>query len=86
MKSEKDAHRQEVSQRLLELREACGYSQSRMASMIGVTAAAWNNWEACRKRIAIDAAIALYQKTGATLDWIYLGEGEVPKKLRAARR
>jgi transcriptional regulator with XRE-family HTH domain len=79
---EKDAHRQEVSQRLLALREAYGYSQSRMASMIGVSAAAWNNWESRRKRIAIDAAMALCEKTGVTLDWIYRGEGKMPKKRR----
>jgi transcriptional regulator with XRE-family HTH domain len=76
----------EISQRLLELREAYGLSQSRMAAMIGVTAAAWCNWEGRKKRIAIDAAIALCEKTGVTLDWIYRGEGKVPKKRRAPRR
>jgi transcriptional regulator with XRE-family HTH domain len=68
---------------LLELREAYGYSQSKMGNMISVTAVAWNMWEAGKRRIGIDAAIALHQKTGATLDWIYLGEGKVPKKLRS---
>jgi transcriptional regulator with XRE-family HTH domain len=65
---EKDAQRQEIGQRRLELREAYGYSQAKMGNMIDVTAAAWNNWEAGKKRISIDAAIVLCEKTGVTLD------------------
>jgi transcriptional regulator with XRE-family HTH domain len=79
---EKNAHMREIGQRLLELREVYGYTQMKMGNMIGVTAPAWNGWEAGKKRIGINAAIALHQKTGATLDWIYLGEGKVPKPRR----
>jgi transcriptional regulator with XRE-family HTH domain len=86
MKATKDAQRQEIGQRLVELREAYDYSQTKMGNMIGVTAAAWNNWEAGKKRISIDPAIALCEKTGITLDWIYRGDGGVPKKRRAVRR
>jgi transcriptional regulator with XRE-family HTH domain len=86
MKATKDAQKQEIGQRLGELREAYGYTQIKTANMLGVSAAAWCNWEAGKKRISIDAAIAFCEKTAVTLDWIYRGAGKVPKKLRAPRR
>ena len=44
------------------------------ANLIGVSQPALNNYLKGLRRPDIDVAIAIQLKTGATLDWIYLGD------------
>lgn len=64
-----------VAERLQKLRETLGFTQSAMSSMIGGTerGQTWQNYEAGRRLIAVPHALALCQRLGITLDWIYRG-------------
>jgi transcriptional regulator with XRE-family HTH domain len=62
-----------IALRLRYLREAQNMNQALFARQINVARTRWNNWETAVGRIPVDAASALVQKYGVTLDWIYLG-------------
>ena len=49
-------------------------SQSAISRIVGVKVQAWNNVESGANQIGIDSAIKLRAKTGATLDYIFLGD------------
>lgn len=75
-----------IAQRLRLLRLAFGVvqgyerqiSQSEMARRCGLgTVQAWHNAEAALNRIGIDSAILVCRATGASLDYIYLGNTSV---------
>jgi transcriptional regulator with XRE-family HTH domain len=74
---------QAISRRLRELREAMGYSQATMARIAGIGPTTWNNYETAIRRISLDEAMKVCSATGATLDWIYRGEGigQLPRDL-----
>lgn len=65
---------QDIARRLEALMQALGYEhQAQFAQLIGVTQPALNNYLQGIRRPTIDVAINIQRKTGATLDWIYLG-------------
>lgn len=68
--------RQEIGKRLKLLREALGKkTQMQMAQMAGLTtASAWTNYEKGIRRIELDNALMLQQRTGAPIAWIYHGD------------
>lgn len=82
---------QGISRRLRELREALGHTQATMAQIAGINRTTWNNYETGLRRISLDEALKVCSATGATLDWIYRGEGigQLPRdlalKLRQSR-
>ncbi len=49
-------------------------SQAEFGRLCGISGPTWNNVEQGLNRIGIDNAIAVYQRTGAPLDYIFLGE------------
>ena len=51
--------------------------QVEIARIAGVSQQAWNNFEAGRGRIGIDNAMRISRVTGASLDYIYLGDGRL---------
>lgn len=60
--------------RLAALMTALNKKQVEFASLIGVSQPALNNYLKGLRRPDIDVAIAIQSRTGATLDWIYLGD------------
>ncbi|MDC9825650.1 helix-turn-helix transcriptional regulator [Devosia sp. ZB163] len=72
----------DIAKRLIALREALGKNQSAFAALIEVSQPAMNNYEKGHRRPDIDVAIRIQVRTGATLDWIYLGRRDgLPTRL-----
>ncbi|MCB8819550.1 helix-turn-helix domain-containing protein [Microvirga rosea] len=80
-----------IAIRLNSLREALGFKQARaFCQFVGITDQAWNHYSSSRRRISLDEAMKIVNKTGVSLDWIYRGiEHILPvhlvEKLRAVR-
>jgi len=64
----------DIAMRLTALMAALERNQASFASLIGVSQPALNNYLKALRRPEIDVAINIHAKTGATLDWIYLGD------------
>lgn len=64
----------DIARRLAALVEALGHNQTSFANLIGISQPALNNYLKAIRRPDIDVAISIQIKTGATLDWIYLGD------------
>ncbi len=62
-----------LAQRLVVLRQSLGMNQSRFAALVGITQSAMNNYEGGIRRPKLDVAQTIVARTGATLDWLYLG-------------
>jgi len=72
----------QVAARLKALRHAYGWRQNRIAAQVGISAPSWNKYELGNEMISIYHAALVECKTGATLDWIYLGRIEtMPPRL-----
>lgn len=57
-------------------------TQAEFTGLCGVNRQAWNNAETGDARIGIDSAMAVVRRTGATLDYIYLGDStHLPHRL-----
>jgi transcriptional regulator with XRE-family HTH domain len=63
-----------IAGRLRHIMEALGDSQVRFAKRTGVSQQGLNNWLQARQRPGLNQAIKICQRTGATLDYIYLGD------------
>lgn len=48
-------------------------TQAEFSQLCGINRQAWNNVETGDSRLSIDSAIAVCRRTGASLDYIYLG-------------
>src|SRR5262245_66621511 len=75
---------EEIAERWPVTRRALGHSQVAMARLMGsaTVGQAWENYEAGRRRISIDHALALCRTCGLTLAWIYQGQMDsLPKNL-----
>jgi transcriptional regulator with XRE-family HTH domain len=64
----------DIGRRLVALREALNLNQSAFAQLIEVSQPAVNNYERAIRRPDLDVGIKIQLKTGATLDWLYLGD------------
>jgi transcriptional regulator with XRE-family HTH domain len=64
-----------IGKRLRMLRQVLGHTQEEMAISIGSGSGAqmWANYEAGYRRIGTDHALALCQRFGLTMDWVYRG-------------
>lgn len=62
-----------VTRRLVLIRQWQAESAADFCRKAGMSPSAWNNYETGDRRISIDAAIALCDRFGVTLDWIYRG-------------
>lgn len=75
----------DIARRLVALRSALGLNQAAFAALIEITQPAMSNYEAAIRRPDIDVAIKIQTRTGATLDWLYLGDRNgLPQRLLAA--
>jgi transcriptional regulator with XRE-family HTH domain len=63
-----------IGQRLRALRNSLDMDQSSIAAMVGVTQAAWSQYERGRRQIDIEVAGNVATRFGVTLDWIYRGD------------
>lgn len=64
----------DIAKRLVALMKATDTNQSAFAAMAGVSPSAMNNYLKGIRRPEIDVAIRIQVKTGASLDWLYLGD------------
>lgn len=64
----------DIAKRLGALMKALDMKQVEFANLIGISQPALNNYLKALRRPDIDVAIAIQSRTGATLDWIYLGD------------
>ncbi|TGQ89432.1 XRE family transcriptional regulator [Mesorhizobium sp. M2D.F.Ca.ET.185.01.1.1] len=73
----------DIGARLVALMEATNHkSQVGFAQLIEVSQPALNNYLKGLRRPELDVAMRIQARTGATLDWIYLGERSgLPAKL-----
>lgn len=72
----------EIGKRIRAIMDALGLSQAQFSRLTGVSQQALNNYLQGRQRPAIDAAVKICDRTGATLDWIYFGDPSgLPQKL-----
>lgn len=76
--AQKGLHKPGLADRMRFIRLVFGYDNQRhWAEHLGVSFQSWNNYEKGEdedRRPEIDAAIKICQKTGVTLDYIYLGD------------
>lgn len=63
----------DIARRLVALRTALGHNQSAFAALVDVSQPAMNNYEKAIRRPELDVAVKILQRTGVTLDWLYLG-------------
>lgn len=64
----------DIARRLNALMQALAYNQVGFATLVGISQPALNNYLKGIRRPDIDVAISIQSKTGATLDWLYLGD------------
>jgi transcriptional regulator with XRE-family HTH domain len=65
----------DIGMRLQALMEALGFKrQAAFAQLIDVSQPGLNNYLKGLRRPDLDVAMRIQSKTGATLDWIYLGD------------
>ena len=63
----------DIAKRLVALRTALGHNQSAFAALVEISQPAMNNYETGLRRPELDVAVKILQRTGVTLDWLYLG-------------
>lgn len=74
MVRERDTSRAAIGRRLRETREALGMNQASFARLVKISPQAINNYERGYQRPHLDQAFLICRATGATLDWIYMGD------------
>lgn len=60
--------------RIKALRTSLGLNGAQFAQLVGVTQPAMSNYESALRRPDLDVGIKIQARTGATLDWLYLGD------------
>jgi transcriptional regulator with XRE-family HTH domain len=74
----------DIARRLAALIETLGHNQTSFANLVGISQPALNNYLKAIRRPDIDVAIQIQMRTGATLDWLYLGDRSgLPSRLLA---
>jgi transcriptional regulator with XRE-family HTH domain len=74
----------DIARRLAALIEALDHNQTSFANLVGISQPALNNYLKAIRRPDIDVAIQIQMRTGATLDWLYLGDRSgLPSRLLA---
>lgn len=77
--------KREAGQRLKAARLALGLQQKEIYEAIGVMDNTYSQWETGKALIDIVAAIAIEDKFGITLGWIYKGQAQdLPSSIRGA--
>lgn len=77
----------DIAERLLWHRNLLGLSQQEYAEKIGTKRSAYSLWEAGSHRLSLNGALALRQRFGLSLDFMYAGiDDALPMTLRNAWR
>jgi transcriptional regulator with XRE-family HTH domain len=63
----------EIAKRLKALRKATGKTQDSIGRLAGVSAQAWQNYEAGIRRIEVNAVARLCMSLNVSFDWVYWG-------------
>jgi transcriptional regulator with XRE-family HTH domain len=63
----------DIGRRLTALREAMGYNGAAFARLVDISQSAMANYEAGTRRPDLNQAFKIVNRTGVTLDWLYLG-------------
>jgi transcriptional regulator with XRE-family HTH domain len=63
----------DIAKRLVALRTSLGLNQVAFAALVEISQPAMNNYERGIRRPDLDVAVRIHQRTGITLDWLYLG-------------
>ena len=63
----------DIARRIVALRTVLKLNQSAFAALVEVSQPAMNNYESGLRRPDLDVAVRILQRTGVTLDWLYLG-------------
>lgn len=66
----------QVGDRLNEARKALQLDHADMARAAGISLQRWSNYTNKHRPLSVDIAIALCNRYGLTLDWIYRGRPE----------
>jgi transcriptional regulator with XRE-family HTH domain len=75
---------EDIGKRIVMLREALGRNQVSFAQLVDISQPALANYEKGYRRPDLDKAVQIVNKTGVTLDWLYLGErAGLPQRLLA---
>lgn len=81
---------QDIADRLIAARRALGYGdkmQAEYARNAGLKPKRYSNWESGSYRISIDGALALRERYGLSLDFIFCGSvAMLPNKVASALR
>ncbi|NVK57308.1 MAG: helix-turn-helix transcriptional regulator [Alteromonadaceae bacterium] len=64
---------EDIASRLLWHRELEGLTQQQYADAIGVKRSTLNNWESGVYRLSLDGALAIRERFGLSLDFLYAG-------------
>lgn len=74
----------DIGRRIVTLREALGHNAASFCVLTGLGQSTLANYESGLRRPELDKAILIVQKTGVTLDWLYLGDrAGLPSRLLA---
>ena len=65
---------QDIADRLRAVREVDGSGQKEFAEAAGLKYTQYKNWESGASRVGLDGALALRDRYGITLEYIYVGE------------
>lgn len=66
-----------IGLRLIELRQQLGLSGADVCRQCGLEASRWSEYEAGKRRLSTDAAIALHKQYSVSLDWLFCGDEPV---------
>jgi transcriptional regulator with XRE-family HTH domain len=69
----KDRPHADIAERLKWHREMMGLTQDQYAAQIGTKRAAYSLWEAGTHRLSLNGALALRERYGLSLDFMYEG-------------
>lgn len=71
----------ELGARLSALREELGYSQTELASRLGISLRAYQSYERAERELPLTVAITLFRELGINPIWLALGTGSGSKRL-----
>lgn len=67
---------QQIGLRLARYRLAMGRSSASICAELNIAPSKWSNWESGRNNVSIGEGIALAEKLGISLDYIYRGKDD----------
>lgn len=66
---------EEIADRLRQARAVTRFNQTEFAERVGLSQNRLSQYETAERPLTLDAAIAICEEFGFSLDWLYLGDG-----------